>query len=96
METFRISPQPAFEKSKVTICRPSRQAVEKVVRIFACFVKNSLMKGYLSRSRHRTTNFPNLNYFVCLLFYLFFCETHFFEARLEKVIDGVADCWSYF
>ena len=50
----------------------------------------------LSCSRHWTTNFPNSEYFVCLLFYWFFSETHFFEACLERVIDGAADCWSYF
>ena len=50
----------------------------------------------ISRSRHRTTNFPNSRYFVCLLFYWFFYETNFFEARLERVMDGAAGCWSYF
>ena len=26
----------------------------------------------------------------------FFVKHIFFEARLERVIDGAADCWSYF
>ena len=26
----------------------------------------------------------------------FFVKNIFFEARLERVIDGAADCWSYF
>ena len=29
-----------------------------------------------------------------ILFVYFFID--FFEARLERVIDGAADCWSYF
>ena len=32
-----------------------------------------------------------------ILFVYFFIVIHiFFEARLERVIDGVADYWSYF
>ena len=68
---------------------------QNIGKIFVTFVFRKFSQP-LSRSRHRTTNFPNSEYFVCLLFYYFFCETHFFEARLERVIDGAADCWSYF
>ena len=32
-----------------------------------------------------------------ILFVYFFIVTHiFFEARLERAIDGAADCWFYF
>ena len=45
---------------------------------------NIFFKWHLSRSRHRTTNFPNSEYFVCLLFYWFFCETHFFWGTFRE------------
>ena len=44
---------------------------------------------FISCSRHRTTNFPNSEFFFFFFFFWFFCETHFFW-------DGAADCWSYF
>ena len=33
----------------------------------------------IARSHHWTTNFPNYEYFVCLLFYWFFCDTFFLK-----------------
>ena len=50
--------------------------------------------NYVSRSRHQTTNIPNI---LFVYFYIdFFVKLIFFEARLESVIDGAAEYWSYF
>ena len=40
--------------------------------------------------------FRILNILFVYFFIDFFVKHIFFEARLERVIDGAADCWSFF
>ena len=44
---------------------------------------------------HPILRIPNI-LFVYFFIDFFFVKHIFFEARLKRVIDGAADCWSYF
>ena len=48
----------------------------------------------LASPNNKFCEFRIFSLFTFLLIFLW--NTFFFEARLERVIDGAADCWSYF
>ena len=43
-----------------------------------------------------SNQFSEFQIFCLFTFLLIFCEIFFLRPRLERVIDGAADYWSYF
>ena len=89
--TYMASATAAFQITDVAFC--IKICLITFERIF--YIPEYKTNHYLTHVIEQPIfRIPNILFVY--IFIDFFVKHIFFEARLERVIDGAADCWSYF